>query len=239
MKFHSVTDDKESLHVNLARLKKGGEKFEVSIIPEKVIELKEGKNVEIREVLNNEHIFADAKKGELASETHMESVFGTNDPLKVAKVILDEGEIQLTEEIREKSRQQKKDYIINKIAREAIDPVTKLPHPVERIKLAMDEAKIRINEFRSADHQIDEIVSKLKTILRISFEKKAYEIKIPSQYAGKAQSAVRKNASIKREKWGNDGSWIVEVEVSGGAAQDLMDEINSTTHGEATVEERK
>jgi len=48
--------------------------------------------------------WTDAKKGELASEERQKEVFGTADPLAVAKEILARGEVQLSSEFREKLR---------------------------------------------------------------------------------------------------------------------------------------
>src|SRR3989344_1978735 len=124
--------DKEGLHLNLARLKKGGDKYEFPVDCNAAIRFKEGANVDIKEVMKAPHIFYDAHKGELASEIHMESVFGTKDPFKIGQIILKEGELQLTTEIRDAERERKKSAIIARISREAIDPKTKLPHPPQR-----------------------------------------------------------------------------------------------------------
>ncbi|MBW3014642.1 ribosome assembly factor SBDS, partial [Candidatus Woesearchaeota archaeon] len=179
------------------------------------------------------------QRGELASETHMETVFGTKDPLQVAKVLIDEGEIQLNGEQRDKIRAQKKQKIIATIARDAIDPQTKLPHPPARIELAMKEAKVAIDEFRTAENQIEDIVKKLRPIIPISFEKRVLDIRIPSSAAGKAQHAAREMGAIKHETWGNDGSWLITVEISGGLVDKYVQKLNNVTHGGCEVKEIK
>ena len=89
-KTNYISDSKETVHLNLARLKKGGENFEVPVNSEEAIRFKEGADIDVREVVNAPHIFFDAQKGEQASETRMESLFGTTDPFEVAKIILKE-----------------------------------------------------------------------------------------------------------------------------------------------------
>ena len=91
------TYDKERFSVNLARLKKGNEKFEVVINSDAAIDFKQGRISDIRAALVNEKIFSDAKKGMHASEKLMQSFFKTTDSLKVAEIIIKQGEIQLTE----------------------------------------------------------------------------------------------------------------------------------------------
>jgi ribosome maturation protein SDO1 len=230
--------DEQKVFFNKARLKKGGENFEVVIEVEPAIKYKEGENIEVKEILRDEHIFADANKGELASETHMNSVFGTKDTLQIAKIILDEGEIQITSEVREKEREKKRNKIISMIAGEAIDPTTKLPHPVERIKLAMEEAKVSIDMFKTVDQQFDYVVNKLKPILPLSFQKRVLNFKVPAQYAGKAQSLVRRSSEIQEENWGGDGSWEVTIKMSPGFADELVSKLNSLTHGGIKIEEK-
>jgi len=230
--------DAQKVFFNKARLKKGGENFEIVIEVEPAIRYKEGEDVEISEILRDEHIFADANKGERASENHMKTVFGTTDPLKIAKVILDEGEIQITSEIREKEREKKRNKIISMIASEAIDPGTKLPHPPERIKLAIAEAKIGIDMFKTAEQQFDHVVNRLRPILPLSFQKKILSFRIPAEYAGKAQSLVRRSGVIEAENWAGDGSWEVTIKLSPGQVDDLTSQLNSLTHGAVKIEEK-
>ena len=222
---------------NLARLKKNGEIFEIVINPDEAVAYKEGKDIPIKEIVRSEHIFSHAQRGDLVPENHMASVFETADTLKIAKIILDNGEIQLTESIRKKHIEQKYNRIIATISMEAYDPKTGLPHPPERIKLAMEEAKIRINPMKTTESQIDEIIIKLKPILPISVEKKMLMIVIPTEYAPKCQHFIRTNSTIKNENYGDDGSWEVEVQISGGMSTKIKDELNALTKGRVKIKE--
>ena len=69
--------------------------------------------------------------------------------------------------------------IIEIIRKNGVDPKTKLPHPAQRIKNAMDEARVTINEFRRAEDQVDGILKSIRPVLPISFEKRKIAIKIP------------------------------------------------------------
>ncbi len=222
---------------NLARLKKNGELFEIVINPDEAVAYKEGKDIPIKDIVRSEHIFSHAQRGDLVPEKHMASVFETNDTLKIAKIILDDGEIQLTESIRKKHTEQKYNKIVATIAREAFDPKTGLPHPPERIKLAMEEVKVKINHMKTAESQIDEIISKLKQVLPISTEKKMLLIVIPAEFAPKCQHFVRNNSLIKNENYGDDGSWEIEVQIPGGMSAKIKDELNSLTKGRVKIKE--
>ena len=223
----------------IARLESHGSHFEVLVDCDLAVALKEGRGVDIKEVIAAEDIFSDSKKGLKASEMQLKQVFGSSDALEVAKQIIQKGEIQLTAEYRQNLREQKRKQIVNRIHRNAVDPKSHLPHPAQRIELAMDEAKVRIDEFKSTDQQVLEILKKIKIILPIKFEMKELTVKIPAQYAGQAQGMIRNFAKILKEEWQNDGSWLGIVEIPGGLEQDFYDKLNPITHGESEVEVSK
>ncbi|RME32238.1 ribosome assembly factor SBDS [Candidatus Woesearchaeota archaeon] len=233
------TYDQERVSFNVARLRKGGEVFEIVVDPDAAVTMKEGGSDAVSDVVKAEKVFSDAKKGLLASEEHMKSVFGTSDFASVAKHILAEGEIQLTAEHREAVRERKRKKLIALIHRNAVDPKTGNPHPEKRIELAFEEAKVRIDEFKTADQQLDEVVKKLQAILPLKFEKAHLLVSVGSQYAGKMFGEVSRMARILKDSWRNDGGWQAEVELPGGLRDEFIDMLNGLTHGSAHVEELK
>ena len=223
--------DHEKVHLNLSRIKKSGENFEIAIDPDLAIKLKKGEDISISEVMKSEHIFSDAKKGLLASEDKLKELFGTSNPLEVGKQIITKGEIQLTSEYRNKILENKKKKIVNTIHKNAHDPSTGLPHPITRIENAMEEAKIKIDEYKSSKEQIDDIIKKLRPIIPISMELKEISLKVPAEFTGKSYSVIQELTKIKNENWNSDGSLTVIVEVTAAIQQNLFDKLNSITHG--------
>lgn len=232
-----VSFDKEKVSINLAKLRKGGQTFEIVIDPDQAVAFKEGKTKDIKSVLQSEHIYMDAKKGELASENIMKNIFQTDDPIKVSEIILKEGEIQLSAEYREKLREEKRKKVITIIQRNGVDPRTKLPHPPDRIKAALEEAKVKIDDFKKAEDQVQDIVKQIRPILPISFETKQISVKIGPNYAAKSYSTVTQFGKIIRDDWQSDGSWLVVVEIPAGMQNDFFDELNNLTHGEVETKE--
>ncbi|MFC1730913.1 ribosome assembly factor SBDS [candidate division KSB1 bacterium] len=225
--------DHERVSFNLAKLKKGGQNFEVAVDADLAIAFKNGKEIDVKDIVRSDKIFSDVKKGVLAPENMMTQIFNSIETLKVAAVILKEGEIQLTQEHREKLREEKRKKIVDIIRKNGVDPKTKLPHPPQRIENAMAEARVSINEFGSAEDQVDEIVKKLRSVLPISFEKRKIEIKISSEHAGKAYGTISQFAKPQKEEWLNDGSYACIVEIPAGLEADLYEKINNMTHGTA------
>jgi ribosome maturation protein SDO1 len=227
----------EKIKLNLARIKKDSQTFEVNIDPDLAVKFKKGEPIDIREVLKAEQIFLDAKKGEFAPETKLKEVFHTTDSLKIAEIIIKEGEIQLTSEYRQEQREQKKKKLVELIHRNAVNPTNNLPHPPQRIELAFEEAKVKIDDYKTAEEQIEDILSKLKPIIPIKFEQSKLTLQIPPAYAPKAYSLVQKYSKILKENWNNDGGWTATVEIPAGLKAEFMDKLNSFTHGEITITE--
>ena len=217
--------------INVARLKKGSDIFEVVVDPDKAVLAK--KNPELTsEALSFPKVFSNAKKGLQASEERMKHWFKTTDPIEVAKIIIQEGNIQLTAEYRQKMLEQKKKQLIDMIHKNGVDPRTNAPHPVSRIEAALQEAKVKIDEFKSVNVQLKDALKKLQPIIPIKFVVKEIEVVIPAAYASKSYPTLKMFGKIMKESWNADGSWIGIVEIPGGLEQEFYDKLNKLTHGE-------
>jgi ribosome maturation protein SDO1 len=219
----------------IARLNTNGQDFEILVDCNNAIALKNGKSVDMKEVLAAEKIFSDAKKGLKASEIVMKKIFDTADPLEIAKKIIKDGEIQLTAEYRESLRETKRKQIINLIQRNGVDPKTHIPHPITRIQNALEEAKFHVDEFEPVEKQLQIAIKKLKPILPIRFEIKELMVKIGPLYAAKSYNIIKKFGQIVKEEWRNNGYYVAIVEMPGGLEQEFYDKLNDLCHGEAEV----
>ena len=158
----------------IARLESFGEKFEILVDPDLAADFRNPDNekeIAIEDILAVEEIFKDSKKGDKASDEAMEKVFETTDVLEVATQILQKGQVQLTAEQRRQMQEDKRRQVIAKIAREGINPQNGLPHPAVRIENAMNEAKVKIDAFKSVDEQVQIALKAIKVLIPIKFEK--------------------------------------------------------------------
>ncbi|MBI2653065.1 ribosome assembly factor SBDS [Candidatus Woesearchaeota archaeon] len=215
----------------IARLKIHEQNFEILVDCNNALALREGKSIDMRDILAAMKVFSDAKKGLEASETAMKQIFGTNDVEEIAKTIIQKGEIQLTQDYREKLREEKRKQVITIIHRNGVDPKTHLPHPPQRIENAFVEAKFHIDEFKPVQEQVHEALKKLRPILPIKFEVKEIAIKIPPEFAPKCYSTVKSFSTILREEWQTNGYWVAVVELPGGMENDFYDKLNKICHG--------
>lgn len=217
----------------IARLSSRGSTFEVLVDPELALAVKAGESANVRNVLAVDKVFKDSKKGDAASEELIRKTFGTLDVFKVAEEIIKRGEVQVTTEQRRKMREQRLRQIVSLISRRAINPQTNLPHPPTRIESAMAEAKVQIDEFKSAEEQLPKIVKALLPVIPLKFETRRIAIKIPAGHVGRAQRMVREFGTVREERWLGDGSWAVVVEVPAGVQGEFFDKLNDLTRGEA------
>ena len=217
----------------IARIKKEGKEFEILVDCDKAIEYKQGKETDLSNVLAVEEIFSDAKKGLVAGG--LEEVFGTSDILEIAEKIILKGEVQLTQEYRKKLHERKVNQVINTITTNAYDPRTNAPIPPERLRLALEQARVSIDVFKSDKELLQEITESLKKILPISFEKRRFKIIIPAKYAMKAYSFVNKYKIS--ENWLSNGDLDCSIEVLGGLVPDMYSKLNNITSGNVEIKE--
>jgi ribosome maturation protein SDO1 len=214
----------------IARFESHGERFEIIISPEVIERIREGSPLDMED-LASEFIFSDAKKGNKASGDMMEEVFNTNSIEEIAKIIIIKGDVQLTTEQRHEMQEQKRKRIIDIIVKNSMDPQTKMPHPRQRIEIAIEEAKVHIDPFKPVDQQVKIIVDALRSIVPIAMEQVKISVKIPSQYIGKAYGVTRNLGVLEREDWQSDGSWIGIVKIPAGMQTEFYDKLNDITKG--------
>ena len=227
--------DKERVHFNLARLTKGGERFEVIIEPDEAVAFKNGSLKDIKVALKYEKIFSDAKKGLLAPETSMQKNFNTSDPAAVAEIIISKGDIQLTSAYRDSLQEAKRRQLVELIHRNAIDPKTGLPHPATRIENAFAEAKVKIDTHKKATDQLEDVLKQLRPILPIRFETRKLQLLIPAAFASKSHSTIKGYGRIIKDSWHSDGTLLAVVEIPAGLQQELVEQLNKLTHGDVDV----
>ncbi len=223
----------------IARLKKGGSNFEVLVDCDLAVALKEGKSVDMTEVLASEDIFADSKKGLKASENQVKQIFDTDNPAEAAKEIILKGDVQITAEHKAKLVEEKRKQIVNNIHVNGVNPKTSLPHPPSVIESAFEEAKIHVNEFEPVERQVQQILKKIQAVLPIRFETKEISIHVPTAYANKTFPAIKGFGNLTKNEWQNDGSWNGVIELPAGMQDDFFDKVNELTQGNATIEVTK
>ncbi len=214
----------------IARYSHGGEHFELLVDPDLAMDVKQGKDVNLNDLLAVDRVFKDAKKGEEKAPESVRKVFGTENIMEVAKKIIREGEVHLTTEQRRRLVERRRKEVVAFISKNALNPQTNSPHPVQRIETAMEEAKVNIDIHKPFNEQVRTAVEAIKKLIPLSMERLKVAVKIPAAYAGKA-SVVIHTYDVKQEEWQRDGSLIAVFEIPAGLKAELFNKLNSLTHG--------
>ena len=218
-----------------ARLESHGEKFEILVDPDLAVRFRQGEKVELEDMVAALNVFSNASRGTRASDEALVKVFHTTDFSEIAPKVIQKGEIHLTADQRKHMIAEKRRQVITFISRNAINPQTGLPHPPQRIEMAMEEARVNIDLYKHLDELVKETVKALRPILPIKFEETRIAVKIPADYAPRAFGDIRSAASIEREEWQKDGSWICIVRIPAGIQGDFYSLVNRLTKGQGEV----
>lgn len=216
----------------IVKLKKDGQYFEVLVDPVKVLELKKGKEMDLDTVLAYPAIYQDARKGNVASDEDLQKNFGTRDIHRIARKIIDQGNMQFTTEQRRKFVEDKTKEIANIISRRGINPQTNTPHPPQRILNAMEKVGVHVDPFVDAKMQVNEAVKSIKPLLPIRFENVVVQIIIPAKHVGIVYSMLKRSFKDFKEEWMNDGSLKVTFDIPAGMHAELLEKIGNATKGD-------
>jgi len=213
------------------RLKKGEMKFEVLVDPDKALDFKKGKFINLEEILAYPGVYHDVRRGDTISEKELQNNFGTMDVFQVAKKVILEGEFQFTTEQRRKFVEENRRKIADIISKRGINPQTNTVHPPQRILNAMDKVGVHVDPFIEAELQVNKIVESIKPLLPIKFQKIIVQIVIPPQFSGKTYSVLKRTVGKFDEQWLNDGSLQITLDIPAGIQEDIFKKIGDITKG--------
>lgn len=209
----------------VARLESHGYHFEILVDPDAIERIRKG-NIDIENDLAFPEVYKDVRKGEKESEESLKEAFKTTDIAQVAIEIVKKGQIQLTTEQRREMYDERRKQIVNLIAREGINPQTNTPHTPYRISQAMDEAKVKIDPFKPAEDQVQNVLKAIMPIIPIRLEKAKIAVKLIGDAYGKLYGELAKSGYIVKEEWGKDGSWMGILEVPAGIQGDIIENLS-------------
>jgi len=218
----------------VAKIKKLGKHFEILVDLDQALKFKKGEVAYIE--AEGDKIFKDIKKGEVASGSELIEAFKTEDVNEIAKKIVKEGEVQVTQDYRDEEREKKIKKVVDFLATNGIDPKTGRPHTPDRIKLALEQAHVNIKN-TPIEQQIKDIILEIGKIIPIKLETKRIKIVVPAVHTGKVYGLL--SHYQEKEKWLDNGSLESILAIPAGMIMDFYDKLNSMTHGSVISEELK
>ena len=220
----------------IARMRSGKMIFETMVDLDNAMKLRKGESVDMNDVIRDTAVYTDLKKGMHAGSAELENIFSTTEFPKIVEHIVKRGDIEVTQEFRDESTEQKRKQVIDFLKRNAIDTRTNLPFTEDILESALKEAGAKIDK-QPVDRQIKGILDNLNKIIPIKIETKKIKLKIPAEHTGKVYSLI--NEYKEKEEWLGNGDLEVILNIPVGIQMEFYDKLNSVTHGSAITEEIK
>jgi ribosome maturation protein SDO1 len=217
----------------IARFETGGNRFEILVDPKAAQEYNEGGDIDWEDAIAADGIWSDSSKGERAPDILVNNTFESLDLIKIYKIILDEGTIQLTSQQRKEMVEQKRKQIIAYIVANAMNPQTGGAHPPQRIENAIEEARYSVDPMETVEKQVENIFKSIKALIPISFEKIKVAVKIQAIHVGKCYGQLSGIGKIENEEYQKDGSWVGIMEMPAASYNQLENLLGSVTKGTA------
>ncbi len=221
-------------NVITARIKSYGKTYEILVNADKALEFKRSGKGNITDIVESPGVFLEIKKGLKVSDKELEESFGTSDFYKISEKIILEGELQLPKVYKDQHREAKLNQIVEFLATSCSDPKG-IPHPPDRIRTAIDQAGVKIDENKPVEQQALVILRLIQKLLPIRLVVKRVAVKIPVEFTGKLYGYVKEYAI--QEEWLADGSLSCVVEIPLRTQSEFYDRLNSVTHGSAITKE--
>ena len=208
----------------LARLEKGGKRYEALVDPDLVEEWRDDSSrIDLDEFMAMDEIFHDARAGERPTEDALMKAFQPLDVTTILNVILEKGSIQLTTAQRKARVENIRQQIIHHIHSQAVDPRSKSPHPRTRIELALEESKYSVDPFKRLEQQVSDAIAILKPLIPLSFESLRLAFRIPGKAYGSVSQLLR--SYQQKEGWLENGDWACVVEIPAGMKGDIIGQV--------------
>jgi len=215
------------------KYKKGSEQFEVLVDFDLLLEFKKKpEEISVYDVLADNKIFKDQKKGQIASEQTLNTIFENKTEQEILKEILLKGTCQIPTAYINKLREEKKEQIINYIAQEAVNPQTRSKYTPSMISTSFSQITFNVDPQKDFVLQAEEALHLLKRVIPISMQRVLLAIKVPGQYCGSFYGEFRRKGTVKKEFYDDTGNLNINFEISESRLDDVINFIKKNTNNE-------
>eukprot|EP00920_Eleutheroschizon_duboscqi_P039973 GHVT01095873.1.p1 GENE.GHVT01095873.1~~GHVT01095873.1.p1 ORF type:complete len:739 (-),score=166.92 GHVT01095873.1:164-2176(-) len=126
-------------NVAVVRLLSHGRRFEIACYKNKVLNWRDGLEVDLSEVLQSVAVFHNVSKGEFVKKEALIEAFGTNDQEHVCREILNKGELQISSQERSSALSAAFRDVVNLLVVMTVNPQTGMQHTPYMIEAALRE----------------------------------------------------------------------------------------------------
>lgn len=117
---------------------------------------------DIDEVLQVHTVFANVSKGQVAKKEDLQKAFGDMTQTDICKLILQKGELQVSDKERQSALDEQLRSVIYSISKSCINPQTRRPYPVSIIEQSLKDAHFSLKPNRNVKQQTMDAIKVLK-----------------------------------------------------------------------------
>jgi|UniRef100_A0AC35FRT2 ribosome maturation protein SDO1 len=175
------TNQKLLTNVAVVRMKKAGKRFEIACYKNKVVNWRNKTEKNLDEVLQSETVFTNVSKGQVAKTADLTAAFGMDDHLEICKLILEKGDLQVSDKERAATTESSFKEVATMIADMCVNPDTKRPYSHAVIEKALKDSHFSIKANRSIKQHALEAIPKLQESIKLERAKMRIRVALPAK----------------------------------------------------------
>jgi ribosome maturation protein SDO1 len=157
---------------------RGGHRFEVACYRNKIVNYRQGTETDLSEVLQTERIFINVSKGQFANSKILKQCFGTDDEEEVCRYILDNGDVQVSDQERAAQLESTVREVATMVAEKCVHPKSRRPYTMSQIRDAMKNAGFMVHPTRNIKQQFLDCVRLLQEKQVLDIERAKMKLSI-------------------------------------------------------------
>jgi ribosome maturation protein SDO1 len=226
-------------NIAVVRYKIKGLRFEIACYPNKVLDYRKKVEKDISNVIQSTNIFSNVSKGSFARRDDLLAAFNTLDSMRILQLILEKGELQVTEKERQAEILNRTKEIVNIVAGMCVNSETKQPVSNRVIEQALKGSNFQINLTQSVKQQAMKVFRLLSQTLPIERAKMKILAACPAQYSKSIKTFLGQIETEKGIKIINIVQTPHSIEftiiIDPGDLRQITDDIKDRTNGQGDV----
>lgn len=226
-------------NIAIVKYKAKGLRFEIACFPNKVLDYRKKVEKDIKNVIQSPNVFSNVSKGSFARRDDLMEAFGTIDQLTILNIILEKGELQVTERERQSEIANKTKEIINYIAGMCVNSETKQPVSARVIEEGFKNAAFQINLTQTVKQQAMKVFHVLSQTLPIERAKMKIIVASPAQYAKSIKNLLAIAETTRGIKITNIVQTVHSTEftiiIDPGLLREITDDVTERTNGQGDI----
>ncbi|XP_022918114.2 ribosome maturation protein SBDS [Onthophagus taurus] len=236
-KIFTPTNQIRLTNVAVVRMKKGGKRFEIACYKNKAISWRNNIEKDIDEVLQTHTVFLNVSKGQVAKKEDLLSAFGMDNATEICKLILQKGELQVSDKERHNQLDALFKDIATTVADKCLNPELKRPYPVTMIEKAMKDIHYSVKPNQSAKQQALTVIKMLKETIPIERAQMRLRVILKGKDTKKWKDKIIKMEKVEVENEDRTGDELCMIFLVDPGLYKIIDEmIRNETKGAGVLE---